>query len=252
MNSTQHSHATLTLVTSRAPGGSQARKDRLTFSRSALLLALTFATTLAGCSFLKPTKSTARYYVLTPMPSSSPATANTAAISVGVGSVKLPSYLFNSSIALRKGTNEVEYLQSDLWAERLDTGFQRVLAADLASVLGTDRVLLSAWRPEEVNVEVYVAIEQFDVDATGAGVLVARWRLLSPGGDKVLKFGATRLSRQGPHTAAAMVDTLSELLADFSGELGRAIQEASPARTNADRESAAPEPRNSGSMKPPT
>jgi len=81
--------------------------------------------------------------------------------------VKLPAYLFNSSLVVRKGTNEVEYLPSVLWAERLDTGFQRVLAADLAIVLPTDRIHQSAWQRDAVAAEIYVTLEQFDVDASG-------------------------------------------------------------------------------------
>ena len=165
---------------------------------AALLCAITLGAGLTGCSFLKPAKSTARYFVLTPLPAGDSATAASGSLAVGVGPVKLPAYLFNTSLAIRKGTNEIDYLPSALWAERLDTGFQRVLAANLAIVLPTGQVRLSAWKSEEVAAEAYVAIEQFDVDTAGRGVLVARWRILSPGGDKVLKVGTSRLSRQGP------------------------------------------------------
>ena len=117
-------------------------------------------------------------------------------LAVGLGQVKLPAYLFNTSLAVRKGTNEIDYLPSALWAERLDTGFQRVLAADLAIVLPTDRIQLSAWQKDDVVAEVYVTIEQFDVDASGRGVLVAQWRVLSPGGEKILKAGVSRLTHR--------------------------------------------------------
>jgi uncharacterized lipoprotein YmbA len=154
-------------------------------------------------------------------------------MAVGVGLVKIPAYLFNTSLAVRKGTNEIEYLQSAIWAERLDTGLQRVLAANLAVVLPTDRIHLSAWQKDEVAAEVYVTIEQFDVDTSGGGVLIARWRILSPGGDKILTAGTSRLSRQGPPPgagASGAITTLSELVADFSRRLAQALQEAAPAR----------------------
>ena len=187
---------------------------------------------LTGCSFLKPAKSTARHFVLTPLPASGPATAASGSLAVGVGQVKLPAYLFDTSLAVRKGTNEIEYLPSALWAERLDTGFQRVLAANLAIVLPTDQVRLSAWQSEDVAAEVYVTIEQFDVDTSGRGVLVARWRILSPGGEKTLKAGESRLTRQGPPPDAGpsgAVATLSELVADLSRQLAQALKETTPA-----------------------
>ena len=212
------------------------RPDRETgLLRSAgLLLPLALCVLLAGCSFLKPVKPTARHFILTPVPaaeSTAPVPA-THALAVGVGQVNLPAYLFNTALVVRKGTNEVEYIPSAFWAERLDKGFQRVLATDLGILLPTDRVHLSSWQREDVAVEVYVAVEQFDVDSSGRGVLVSQWRILSPGGEKVLKSGRSRLSRQGPPPeagTAGAIGTLSELVADLSRQLARELLEATSA-----------------------
>jgi|OpeIllAssembly_1097287.scaffolds.fasta_scaffold123937_1 hypothetical protein len=200
-----------------------------------LLLALGACACLTGCfGFLKPAKATARHFVLTPLPAAEPAKVTPGALAVGVGQVKLPAYLFNTSVAVRKGTNEVEYLPSALWAERLDTGFQRVLAADLAIILPTDRIHLSAWQKDAVAAEVYVTIEQFDVDASGRGVLVARWRILSAGGERILKTGGIRLAHQGQppdSSASGAIATLSDLVAEFSRQLAQALQEATSIQT---------------------
>ena len=74
---------------------------------------------------------------------------------------------------MRTGTNEIIYLESIEWAERLSTGLQRVLAANIGNLLPTERVRLSMWGPEEVTVEVEVNVERFDVDSHGQGVLMA-------------------------------------------------------------------------------
>ena len=180
---------------------------------------------LTGCSFLKPAKSTTRYYILTPVAATQ---SGSGSIALGLGQVKLPAYLSNTSLAVRKGTNEVEYLPSALWAERLDAGFQRVLAADLATVLPAEQVRLSAWQRDAVAAELFVTIEQFDVDASGQGVLIARWRILAPGGEKGLKAGGSRFSRPGPPPdagASGAVATLSELVADLSRQLAPALKE---------------------------
>lgn len=195
----------------------------------AMVFALALGAGLTGCGFLKPAQSMARHYVLTPMPSTGAGPVAPNALAVGLGPVKLPAYLFNTSLAIRTGTNEIEYLPSALWAERLDTGFQRVLAANLALALPTDRLRLSAWRTEEVGAEVYVTLEQFDVDTNGRGVLVAQWRVLAPGGEKTLKTGRSRLTLQGlPPNAGASgaVATMSELVAEFSRQLAQALPEA--------------------------
>lgn len=201
------------------PGASGGARTVLT-----ILCSITLGVGLSGCSFMKPAKVTAGYYVLTPVTT---AQNESGALAVGLGQIKLPAYLFNTSLLVRKGTNEVEYLDSALWAERLDQGFQRVLAADLAAVLPTDQVRISAWQRADVAVEVYVTIEQFDVDTSGRGVLVARWRILSPGGEKVLKTGSTRLSHSGPSPDAGVsgaVATLSKLVGDLSRELAQALK----------------------------
>ena len=103
------------------------------------------------------------------------------------------------------------------------------LVPDLTILLPAEQVRLSAWQRADVAAELYVTVEQFDVDASGRGVLVARWRILSAGGEKILKAGGTRLTRQGPppdEGASGAVATLSELVADFSRQLAQALQEA--------------------------
>ena len=131
-------------------------------------------------------------------------------------------------MTIRNGTNEIVYLPSALWAERLDTSLQRVLAANLATLLPTDQIRLSAWQTGDVSAEVYVAIQQFDVDAGGHGVLVAWWRILSPGGEKVLKAGESHLTGQGSPPDAdpsGAVATLSKLVADLSRQLAKAAND---------------------------
>ena len=208
--------------------------DQVVLRLAALLIAIAACACLTGCfGFLKPAQETARHFVLTSLPAAGTMKALPASLAVGMGQVKIPAYLFDTSLAIRKGTNEIDYLRLALWAERLDTGIQHVLAANLAALLSTDQVRLSTWRSEDVAAEVYVTIEQFDVDTSGRGVLVARWRILSPGGEKTLKTGESRLSRQGPAPDAdpsGAIATLSDLLAEQSRQLAQALTGAAQAR----------------------
>ena len=202
---------------------SLARFRRLTWVSAVCVL-------LAGC-LLKPTTVTTRSFVLTPMPASERGTAATGHLAVGVGLVKMPPYLLRTSMAIRKGTNEIEYSETALWAERLDNSFQRTLAANLATLLPTDQIRLSAWQREEVALAVYVNVEQLDVDSQGRGTLLAWWRITTPSGDKLLKNGESRLNRGGPSPYAnpqTMATTLSDLTADFSRALAQAIRESAP------------------------
>ena len=177
---------------------------------------------VSGCtSLFKPDPSVARHFILTPVDTPAPVAPP---IALGVGRVKIPAYLYEQSFAMRQGTNEITYQPLLSWAERLDTGIQRVLAADLAMALPADPIRLSAWRHDEVTVGLYLTVDQFETDTRGHAVLAARWRLVSPDG-QLLKTGQTRLTADGPAPAAdaqGAVATLSRQL----GELGRAIAQS--------------------------
>lgn len=180
----------------------------------------------AGCLSFKPAGHIAHYFVLTSA-ATNPAT-NSISVAVGVGFVKVPDYLFKDTIAVRKGTNEVEYLLADLWAEHVNIGFQRVLAANLSVVVPASQIRLSEWRPSDVAAGVYVTVEQFDVDDHGQGVLVAWWRVVSPNGDKPPKSGQFSAKLAGPIPAVnpgGATATLSALVGQLSAEIAPAVLE---------------------------
>jgi uncharacterized lipoprotein YmbA len=191
-----------------------------------LTLASAMCAVLAGCLF-KPTTVATRSFVLTPMPAGE-SKAATGHLAVGVGLVKVPPYLLRSSIAYRKSANEIGYLENSLWAEPLDKSIQLALGANLANLLPTDQIRLSAWQRTEVAVAVYVNVEQFDVDAQGRGTLIAWWRIVSPDGGRVLRSGQSRFARNSSSTATdpeTWVATLNEMITEFSKALAPVIRE---------------------------
>ncbi len=187
------------------------------------------AVALAGCLF-KPAVVSTRRFVLTPVPTQDRA-ADAAQIVVGLGRVTMPDYLKKDSMAIRKGDNEIQYLENALWAEGLDQSFQRTLAANLSSRLGDGRVLISSWQPGEVALAVRVSIERLDVDSQGRGTLVAGWKILAPESGKVLRSGESTLNQSGPapyNDPASIPKTLSDLTAEFSDVLAKVVRERAP------------------------
>lgn len=186
---------------------------------------------LAGCLSLKRVTDPARFYVLSAMPAGTPDTvAPRGDLAVGLGWVDIPAYLLDRRIALRRGANEIDYSEYHRWAERLDKGIQRVLGANLSSLLPSDRVLLSAWQSAEVRAEVYLSVQRFECDERGQVVLEARWRIASPGGGKTLLASHSRLTRQGPVFRAdpeGAIGELNQALADLSREIAAAVQSVS-------------------------
>ena len=193
---------------------------------AAFLMVLMVCACVTGCGFLKPAPDTSRHFVLTSLPPTETANLASGTSRVDVVHVKIQAYLFNSSLAVRKGSNEIVYPPDTLWAERLDTGIPRVLAADLSSLLPSEQIRVAIGSSEDVAREIGVTIEQFDVSTSGQAVLVARWRIFSPGGERILHSGESRFSRSGsaPDTdPSGAIGTLSDLIADLSRQLAQAL-----------------------------
>lgn len=193
---------------------------------SLLLTAVPAGLALTGCSFLKPSGVTSRAFVLTTVPDSTPAPASssapTATHAVGLGFVRIPEHLFARPLAVRQGAHEILYLQTAHWAERLDRGLQRSLAHYLSTQLPDTQVLLSTWRPEAVTCEIYLTVEQFDVDTFGEARLAASWRVVAPGDAELRVARQFQSSRSGPAPETdpeGAVASLSALVA----ELGQAL-----------------------------
>lgn len=194
---------------------------------AALLIAL--APAFSGCLNLKPVADTGRYFLLTPL--SGAPSALCARPAVGIGRVEIPDYLRSKGIALRKSTNEIQYSDTLRWAEPLDKGIQRVIGANLSSLLGATNVSLSLWRRSDVQVEVYVAVLRLESDEHGQAVLEARWRVTRPGADIVLRAETSRITRQGPSFAEnpdGATATLSQAIADLSHEIAEAVHALGP------------------------
>jgi uncharacterized lipoprotein YmbA len=192
-----------------------------------LLVAL-IALLLTGCLF-KTTIIPPRSFVLSPILTNEPASTKTGQLSVGIGFVKLPSYLLRNSIAVRNGANEIKYLEDALWAERLDLGFQRAIAANLSRLLPSESIYLSDWGRDQVMARIFIDVEQFDVDVQGRGTLIAHWRITAPESDVPLKIGEARLVRPGAEPRGSpdvILTALSNLAGDFSRDLALSIRDS--------------------------
>src|SRR5262249_47933265 len=84
------------------------------------------------------------------------------------------------------------------------------------------------WGAEAVSVEVDVNVERFDVDSQGEGVLIARWRVLSPGSEKAVASGRFSTTRKGPPPntdPGGAAASLSGLVADLAERIVQDIKQ---------------------------
>ena len=182
---------------------------------------------LTGC--FRPVTVSTRRFVLTPISTNEPALVGKEELSVGIGFVKMPSYLLRSSVAIRNHTNEIRYLDDAVWVERLDRSFQRALAANLSRLLPSDRIYFDDWGRNQVMARIFINVQQFDVDTEGHGKLIARWRIMAPDGESPLKTGHAELAATGtpPHGKPEVIAaTLSDLTAEFSRGVAPSIRES--------------------------
>jgi uncharacterized lipoprotein YmbA len=184
-----------------------------------LLIASVF---LAGCGQTE----TSRLYTLSPTADVSVRASTNEQLSVGIGPVTLPQYLDRPQIVVRLSPNKLELSEFDRWAEPLSHTVPRILAANLSSLLGTERVYaLPMIRRRSTDLAVAIDITQFEPNATGSASLVARWEIFTSDESQPIDEGRIATQRSGGATGdhEAMAASLSVLLGELSEVLASRI-----------------------------
>jgi uncharacterized lipoprotein YmbA len=182
---------------------------------------------LAGCTLLTPTHDASRFYTLAVRDAASPsnAAARGRAPSVVVGPVSVPAYLDRNEVAVRVSSTEIRYTPTERWAEPLATNFSTVLAEDLGTALGSDRVVpQSAAAGIAPDFFVEVVVVRFEAGTDGSAQLTARWAVRDKD-RKILTVRQTQHARQATSaTTEGGVKALSAALADLADEIATAIR----------------------------
>ena len=171
------------------------------------------ALTLAGCGATQPT----RFYTLSGIQAPPRVTpALPPGRIVGVGPVTLPAYLDRPQIVTRAAPNRAELADFDSWVEPLNGMVPRILAEDLATLLGIDDVVvLPQRRSLRLAYQVEVDVSRFDVASGGRALLDARWSVYGEDGRNLLESGRATI------TETAESDAYGAVVAAMSGALGR-------------------------------
>ena len=167
--------------------------------------------------------ATAHFYTL-----SSTAAADggaTASYAVAVGPVTVPGYADRPQMVVQAGANRVELEEFERWATPLDEAIARVVAGDLATLLGTTQVatvpLPTGFAPAY---QAAIDVQRFE-STPGQGVLLeAVWVARKTAGGEP-RMGRTVASEsaggEGFETLAA---AHSRALAKVSGDIAAAIR----------------------------
>jgi len=169
----------------------------------------------AGCTLLAPAADPSRFFGLTAL---STASADGSSLALGVGPVRVATYLAVSEIQVRTSATELSRSAVDRWAEPLEEGITRVLAQNLSAELGTRDVVLFPWYAEQSpSHQVQLSVRRFELEPDGSGVLEARYEVTALGsrGGHVIRDVELRQASTGSDVAAS-VAALSESLAELA------------------------------------
>jgi len=169
----------------------------------------------AGCTLLAPAADPSRFFVLTAL---STASADGSSLALGVGPVRVATYLAVSEIQVRTSATELSRSAVDRWAEPLEEGITRVLAQNLSAELGTRDVVLFPWYAEQSpSHQVQLSVRRFELEPDGSGVLEARYEVTALGsrGGHVIRDVELRQASTGSDVAASIA-ALSESLAELA------------------------------------
>ena len=161
-----------------------------------------------GCAATPPP----HFYTLTASPGA-PAAATD--MSVAVGPVTIPAVVDRPQIVVQTGPNEVRLDEFNRWAAPLASSIGRVVAANLVTLLGTPRVVLTPPAlGTDTEYRVLIQVQRFDSALGEAATLDAVWVISGPG-DKKPQTGRTTVRE------AASDKTFEALAAAHSKALGR-------------------------------
>jgi uncharacterized lipoprotein YmbA len=187
----------------------------------------------AGCSMLAPQADPTEFFVLKSLAEINAGEAENrgadVGVAVGVGPIELPEYLDRPQLVRRQEGNRLEIEEARRWAERLQSGFARVLAENLRELLGArvlDRYPWSA--SEKIDYGVRVEVGRFEPTAGGMAELTARWFIREAASRRVLHTREANI--KVPITSAGSegsVRALSEAVADLSRDIAEGIRQLS-------------------------
>jgi hypothetical protein len=186
------------------------------------------ATLIWGGGCLGGASAPTRFYTLVPLavpPTEATPLSAEWGPAIGVVPLTLPGYLDRREIVTRRGRDEIELGEFDLWSEQLKDGATRVLGEDLAILLRTDRVTALAGRgshPGQYQVAVEVA--RFEGTAGADVTLEARWRIRGDDGKELALRRSTVTEVVGAPGYGALVAAMSRALGALSRDIATAIR----------------------------
>ena len=186
---------------------------------SAIAISCIVVILAAGCG----STPSSRFYTLSATPA--PGAGTPSDLSLAVGPVTIPAVIDRPQIVVSAGPNQVRLDEFNRWASPLQSNISRVVADNLAAILGTPRVsLFPQTMSAAADYRVAILVQSFDSAPGEAATLDAVWTV-SRAKDGKSQTGRTAVREAAPQGGFdGLAAAHSRALARLSRDIADAIQ----------------------------
>lgn len=188
---------------------------------------LTILLALVSCGVLEPVKDTTDNHVLDATIPERPITGSSP--SVAIARPSLPGYLDRQQLVSRAADGRIMMNSSQLWAEPLDMGISRVMAANLGRLENSLNIQpVESFITMDYHLLLEIRISRFEPDPAGGLILECTWKLQPVSGSvatprpfRTVVDTDRVLSPTGPQDAR--ISAMNEALARLAREIARVL-----------------------------
>lgn len=148
---------------------------------------------------------------------------------LGVGPVSIADYLDRSQIVVREADTRLELAEFDRWAGNPGKEIQRVMVANLAAALGTERIVGYPWKSGVApQLTVELMVERFEYTQDGQVLMAAGWQVYGDSGRSIVAFRRSLLQQPAARDYTAIAAGLSALLGELAQEIALTLRQTQP------------------------
>lgn len=188
-------------------------------NRLTILIICALTVFSAGCASTRSTQ----FYTLSPS-AAKPATQK-AGYAVSVGPVSMPAVVDRAQMVLQTEPNQVYIAEFDRWAAPLKEEIARIIAINLASMLGASpSTVFPSAAATDASYRVVIDILRFESALNQAATLDARWTVTSRPAGRSRSGHAAIVEPTDGGGYAGLAAAHSRALEQLSGEIAEAIK----------------------------
>lgn len=134
----------------------------------------------SGCSLTKPAEDPTRFYLLKSREGAGSVTTSPASTNrwkIGLRPIEIPNYLKATTMAVRRGPNEINYADYSRWAEPLDQGIARLCREALTRLANVESVAVNSRGGNGIDCEITLRVLECEGVREGSGTATISFKV---------------------------------------------------------------------------